>query len=345
MKKRKSIIIIVILLAFLVSISGCNDSPQTLSTEKVTAIVEQEVKGTENLKILQIEQFRKSHLVLYHYDLGDGHYIACRFIDDNYRLSGGSGPIRVDERQPLTIISFGGSPEDYLIAYGEIHNKDITSIEIIYGDGDAKVVKPQNNSFMVTANKSPNELLTIKAYDSKGKVLYQLPENKTNGIRNSEMQSANLPYSIRENISLVIRSDNIKEIYGEPDIIRELPGKSYEIRKMADESLLFVFYDKETNSVYDIWRLKNLLSHQTFAEIHTGQATSEDILKIDPYTKVFELSKETGLSEHRLKENEIIIINYKKSKGDWVVEDVNYIKPDPSGFTTTINADDLKLIS
>lgn len=166
--------VIFFLLAVLVSILGCNNQ-QTLSTKRIISIVEQEVKDTENLKILKIEQFRKSHLVLYNYDLGDGHYIACRFIDNNYRLSGGSGPTRVDKKQPLTIISFGDSPEDYLISYGEIHNKNITSIEIIYSDEVSKVIKPQNNSFMVTSNNALNGLMTIKAYDSKGKLLYKLP--------------------------------------------------------------------------------------------------------------------------------------------------------------------------
>jgi len=147
----------------------------TVSVERVKLAIEHEMAGINNLNIHQIQQFRGNLLVLYSYDLGDGHYMACRHLDKNYRLSGGSGPTRVDKRQPISITSFGAEPEHYIISYGEIYEKEISSIEVKYSNGERKVVTPRNGAFIVTSGNSSNGLLNIKAFNSQGEVLYHLP--------------------------------------------------------------------------------------------------------------------------------------------------------------------------
>ena len=55
-------------------------SQDTVSVERVKLAIEHEIAGINNLNIYQIQQFRGNLLVLYSYDLGDGHYIACRHL-------------------------------------------------------------------------------------------------------------------------------------------------------------------------------------------------------------------------------------------------------------------------
>ena len=150
-------------------------SQDTVSVERVKLAIEHEIAGINNLNIYQIQQFRGNLLVLYSYDLGDGHYMACRHLDKNYRLSGGSGPTRVDKRQPISITSFGAEPEHYIISYGEIYEKKISTIELEYNNGEKKVVAPRNGAFLVASDNSINGLLNIKAFNSQGEVLYHLP--------------------------------------------------------------------------------------------------------------------------------------------------------------------------
>lgn len=114
---------------------------------------------------------------------------------------------------------------------------------------------------------------------------------------------------------------------------------------MDDGSKLFVIYNKETNRVVDIWRLKKLLSRESFKEITDGKSNSSDIISIDPYTTIVENSKNTGISEHKLKNNGVLIINYIKINDVWIIDKTDYLNNDPSGFTKTIIEEDLNLIS
>jgi len=172
-----------------------------------------------------------------------------------------------------------------------------------------------------------------------------IEKDKISKVGKSEMQSTNLPYSIRENISFAISSAMIERMYGKPQVIRKLQERTYEIRDMDDGSKIFVIYDNKSSRVTDIWRLKTLLSHQSLKNIDVGKTTLNDIKNVDPYTAIFETSKDHGISEHRLKDNEVLIIDYKRMDNIWTVEKFRYIKPDPSGFSAIIIPADLSQIS
>lgn len=161
----------------------------------------------------------------------------------------------------------------------------------------------------------------------------------------SSMIKVNIPHSVRVDTSIAIRSAAIEKEYGKADILRDLDTRKYEIRNMDDGSRLFVIYNKETNRVVDIWRLKKLLSRESFKEITDGKSNSSDIISIDPYTTIVENSKNTGISEHKLKNNGVLIINYIKINNVWIVDKTDYLNNDPSGFTKTITEEDLNLIS
>lgn len=165
------------MILLIVSSIGFNviNNQKDVSIKRIKSSIEHETKGIKNLIIYRIEEFRGGRLVLYSYDLGDDHYISCRHLEKNYILGGGGGPVKVDKRQPFSITSFGVDPDKYVISYGEIYNKDIASIEIVYSNGEKKIVKNQNQAFLATTNKSINVLKTVTAYDSSGKVIHHLP--------------------------------------------------------------------------------------------------------------------------------------------------------------------------
>jgi len=71
----------------------------------------------------------------------------------------------------------------------------------------------------------------------------------------------------------------------------------------------------------------------------------EDITAIDPYSSFMEYTDATGASEHRLKDNEVLIVNYIKKNDVWIVDKMDFISDDPSGFTKTLIPEDLMGIS
>lgn len=149
----------------------------------------------------------------------------------------------------------------------------------------------------------------------------------------------NFPYSIRENMSVVLKKEYVEERLGKADITRKLEKKTYEIRNKDDGSLIVVTYDNESGRLLDVWRLKELYERQDFEVIINGESTSKDVVLVDPYTIVFEKSGKEGISEHRLINDEVAIIRYKQENGSWRVYDISFEK-DPLGFSTLISTDD-----
>lgn len=176
MKSSKilSFILIVSILALL-GYYALNNNREEVSEERIRLAIEHEVRGIKNLDIKIVEEFRGNPLVMYSYDLGDGHYIACRHLDKHNRLSGGSGPIQADTRQPLSVVSFGSVSENYYITYGEVYDFSIDAIEIIYDNGEKKRFNPRNAAYLFIAEQDVNGLVTVNAYDSTGQLVFQLP--------------------------------------------------------------------------------------------------------------------------------------------------------------------------
>lgn len=160
-----------------------------------------------------------------------------------------------------------------------------------------------------------------------------------------DMLTTNIPYSIRQTMSIGIRPKGIEKKYDKADVTRKLENQIYEIRSMDDGSKLFVIYNKDTNAVIDIWQLKKLLDQDDFQIIIAGKSNFNDILILDPYSTIIEKSKNEAISEHRLKNNKSVVIDYSKQNGKWIVKNLNIVDPDPSGFSNTISSEDMELIS
>lgn len=162
-----------------------------------------------------------------------------------------------------------------------------------------------------------------------------------NGVEKINMLKTNIPYSIRETMSLAIKKNIIEKQYGKADLTGTSETKNYEIRTKHDKSKIIVIYDNVTRNVTDIWQLKKLLTREDFKVIEEGKSLVKDILDIDPYTNIFEKNMNNALSEHKLVNNETLVIDYAKKKDSWVVARLTYINPDPSDLINTINKEDL----
>jgi hypothetical protein len=176
--KSRRILIFILTVSVLVLIGYyvvINDNQQAVSEERIRLAIEREISGIKNLEIKIIEEFRGTSLVMYSFDLGDGHYIACRHFDKHNHLSGGSGPIKADTRQPISVISFGNETENYFITYGEVYNSSINAVEIVYYSGEKKRVEPRKGAYLFIADQETNMVMTVSAYDSTGQVVFQVP--------------------------------------------------------------------------------------------------------------------------------------------------------------------------
>ena len=159
------------------------------------------------------------------------------------------------------------------------------------------------------------------------------------------MLKVNIPYAIRQSLSARVCPSGVENKYGKADITRILENRMYEIRNMDDDSKLFVIYNRETNTVIDMWQLKKLLSRDDFQNIVAGESTSNDILKLDPYSTILEKSETGAMSEHRLKDNQSVLIEYSKENDEWIVEELKFSDSDPSVFPSILTPEDMKLIS
>lgn len=142
----------------------------------------------------------------------------------------------------------------------------------------------------------------------------------------TDMLDVNVPYYITNYMSMVTRRDDIEKKYGKADIIRKSETKTYEIKNISDGSKLVVIYEDGEGRVIDMWQLKKLMSSESFKNINEGKSSSQDIIKIDPYTTIVETTEDTAISEHKLINNEIIDIDYVKENGSWIVKNLKYVK-------------------
>lgn len=162
-----------------------------------------------------------------------------------------------------------------------------------------------------------------------------------NGVERINMLKTNLPYSIRETMSIAIKKNIIEKQYGKANLTGTSETKNYEIRNRYDKSKLIVIYDNATKNVTDIWQLTKLLTREDFKVIEEGKSLVKDVFDIDTYTNIFEKDMNNAISEHKLVNNEALVIDYVKKNDSWVVNKLTYINPDPSNLINIIKEKDL----
>lgn len=177
LKAKFTVTVVVILLLILVTYGWFHNDKNQSTEDRIKNAIEHESGDVNNLTIYKIEEFRGNYLVLYCFDLADSHCLACRYINENNGLGGGSGPSIVDRSQPMSISHFANEPFNHVISYGEIYDTEIAAIDLEYRDGEIIRATPENGAFLVTADKNINQHPgIIRAYNNKGEVIFQLPK-------------------------------------------------------------------------------------------------------------------------------------------------------------------------
>lgn len=173
-------------------------------------------------------------------------------------------------------------------------------------------------------------------------------ENKSD-YKSTDIQAQllNIPSLLRWTKSVAVSKKDIIDQYGKADTTRDLNDYTYEIRNFSDSSKQFIFYDKG-DIVSDSWRLKHLIDPKIFNKIKPGKSTYENVKEIDPYFKPFETTqnnKQIALSEHKLTDNGIMTVTYKKNNNKWIVESLEHSKDDPLKFVSKLLTEDKALLS
>lgn len=168
--------------------------------------------------------------------------------------------------------------------------------------------------------------------------------NEVKVLNSNIINATNMPFKVRRLFSYVIKGDEINSLYGNPKLTRKVSDYFYEIRYIDDESKLYVIYYSDTGAVYDIWRVKKLFNRDDFKSIKLNNSTFDDVNKIDPYSLYFGDAEGEGISEHRLINDEVLIIHYTKYNNIATVKDLEFITPDPSNFADILTKGDLKQV-
>lgn len=151
----------------------------------------------------------------------------------------------------------------------------------------------------------------------------------------------NAPYFYRMLLSYAPDQKTIEIQHGKPDIVRIERDYTYEIHKMSDGSELITFYTSNGGRLTDQWQLSRLPERSEFGALVPGETLAQDVKKIDPYFRLMtDQTDETGTSEHRLRDSGLATVNYRRVDGRWIMDSIQYMDQDPSGFVSKLRAED-----
>lgn len=177
---------LLLLLVCLVSFSvlGCATSqPKSFSNNQLIFLLKKDLPGNDNFKLIQVKDFRNGKIALFSYDLSDGHHVDYRLFKVNgtdIRLLGGGGGIAKTSLNEQLSIGGGGSISNmegkpYFISYGEVYNKKIEKIQIVYSNGKSVTVPIVNGGFLAITEEAVNGVKSITALDNQSKIIYSIP--------------------------------------------------------------------------------------------------------------------------------------------------------------------------
>lgn len=188
-----------------------------------------------------------------------------------------------------------------------------------------------------------------------------LLNNNTNQNNKNQMLNAdnvkyqlNAPY-LKQYLNFVEHKQDVEVRFGRPYLSRESGKYVYEIRRIDDGSKLYVIYYPNDGQYHDgearyIWRIKKLFKKEDFKNLKPGFSTYEDVISIDEYCYYWrdesfpgEVEGE-GITEHRLVDNESLIIHYIEKGNVKVIKELEFLSPDPSNFSNILLKKDLKEI-
>lgn len=150
--------------------------------------------------------------------------------------------------------------------------------------------------------------------------------DKTTNMFTQELY-VNIPNSVRKTMSLSINKKGIENTYGKADSEKIFDKKTYELRNIADGSKLIITY--LNNRVIDMWQFKKIFDRSDFEKLEINKSSLDDVLKIDLYSTIIG-SDEHSITEHKLKNNEVVLITYKNIDDLWIITEIEFLENDSS---------------
>lgn len=154
----------------------------------------------------------------------------------------------------------------------------------------------------------------------------------------------NIPFIVEEQRNYVEHKEQVEAEFGKPYLSRKVGKYTYEIRRISDGSKLYVIYYSGDGQVRDTWRIKKLFKREDFQSLKPTVSTYEEVISIDEYCAYWGAEEGEGITEHRLVDNECLIIHYTKKNNVAVVKKLEFLSPDPSDFSNILLKKDLKQI-
>lgn len=159
-----------------------------------------------------------------------------------------------------------------------------------------------------------------------GTILFQKPNNDI-----SFQQVINKSYSNKEISALKRRfeEENLSLFYFKlkyhPQCIRQTtPESRYAILLGEEDTRIFVFWNEDTNIIYEIFEEHPFLELEDFAEVSIGETCMEDVLLLDPNFSNTSI-KATLSTGHIVKEG---IVNIEYDVDTRIVQSVQFFSND-----------------
>lgn len=161
-------------------------------------------------------------------------------------------------------------------------------------------------------------------------------------------EQLNYPYT-KQYLNYAEYKQEVEERLGKPYLSRKVGKYVYEIRRIDDGSNLYVIYHSNEGQPYDgqardIWRIRRLFKKEDFQNLKPGLCTYDDVIVIDEYCYYWGDEKGEGITEHRLVDNESLIIHYVEKNNVRIIKELEFLSPDPSNFFNILLKKDLKKI-
>ena len=134
------------------------------------------------------------------------------------------------------------------------------------------------------------------------------------------LEHPNIPFHKRPAYSLTPTLEKVEEQLGTPDYAIKDNELYLEKRILTDGSYLFCAYNS-IGHLIETWHASRLFQLDDFLVLQINASTYNDIENIDATSYLFEQG-ESGYSEHKLHDKQVMQIEYQKSADDWLISDL-----------------------
>lgn len=93
-------------------------------------------------------------------------------------MGGGGGVSDTDTPLSFSLGSGSSESEEYVIAYGEVYNNKIKTIEVAFTDNQRESQSVINNGYLFIRTKYKGGIKSLKGIDDNGNILFTIGANE-----------------------------------------------------------------------------------------------------------------------------------------------------------------------